>query len=92
MSWPICKEYYVRNCCSGIARPDVARCTPDLVPQPELGVLPKRRDRFNPGDSARSAFAWENLSGVKEDAAAAAHEDPKHDGGWQQTPRTPQRA
>jgi hypothetical protein len=53
---------YVRNCFSGVARSDVARRTPYLATQPELGLLPERRTGLGSGNSGCPAFAGQDLS------------------------------
>jgi hypothetical protein len=64
------KENYVRNRHRGIARSDVARRTPDLAAQPELGVRTDRRIGLGSSHSGCPAFAAQDLSrrGAKSDA------------------------
>jgi len=58
---------------SDSAHSDVARRTPDLATQPELGLLPERRTGLDSGYSGCPAFAGQNLSRMGANSGAVGH-------------------
>lgn len=63
------KETYVRNCSGNSARIDVARSTPQMATQPELGLFSERRTGLGAYHLSCAVFVGQDLSRISGPAA-----------------------